>query len=242
DGYRLSTYFYKDKDSKGGKITMGPAWDYDIAFRNANYCSGDLTEGWAFEFPCADDWFQGPAWWSRLLEDAKFTDRLKCRWQELRATAYSNAALFATIDSLSGKVNEAQIRNFQRWPILNQWVWPNTEVTGSYHAEIDLLRNFLTERLAWLDIFMPGICTQPKENESPFYIFPNPAAENMLVAANHTKFVELRIVTLGGRTIHKIRTVAINEYNLPVGNLPPGMYFLEIITVDKRYVQKFVKN
>ena len=29
DGYRLSTYFYKDRDDKGGKLTMGPPWDYD---------------------------------------------------------------------------------------------------------------------------------------------------------------------------------------------------------------------
>jgi hypothetical protein len=27
DGYRFSTYLYKDKDSKGGKLKMGPIWD-----------------------------------------------------------------------------------------------------------------------------------------------------------------------------------------------------------------------
>ncbi|MDQ3108984.1 MAG: CotH kinase family protein, partial [Bacteroidota bacterium] len=32
DGYRLSTYLYKDKRSNGGKLTIGPTWDFDIAW------------------------------------------------------------------------------------------------------------------------------------------------------------------------------------------------------------------
>ena len=35
DGYRHSTYFFKDKPGSkdGDKLTMGPVWDYNIAFR-----------------------------------------------------------------------------------------------------------------------------------------------------------------------------------------------------------------
>ena len=40
DGYRLSSFFYKDRNSKNSKIIAGPVWDYDLAFRNADYCSG----------------------------------------------------------------------------------------------------------------------------------------------------------------------------------------------------------
>ena len=35
DGYRLSTYMYKDRDDNGGKLSMGPLWDYNLAFGNA---------------------------------------------------------------------------------------------------------------------------------------------------------------------------------------------------------------
>ncbi|MDP4278367.1 MAG: CotH kinase family protein, partial [Bacteroidota bacterium] len=45
DGYRISTFMHKDKDSKGGKITMGPYWDYDICFGNADFFSAGQTEG-----------------------------------------------------------------------------------------------------------------------------------------------------------------------------------------------------
>ncbi|MBK8601333.1 MAG: CotH kinase family protein [Flavobacterium sp.] len=32
DAYTLSTFFFKDKDSNGGKLQMGPNWDYNLAW------------------------------------------------------------------------------------------------------------------------------------------------------------------------------------------------------------------
>jgi hypothetical protein len=32
DGYRSSCFMYKDKDSKGGKLTIGPLWDFNLSF------------------------------------------------------------------------------------------------------------------------------------------------------------------------------------------------------------------
>ncbi len=38
DGYRLSTFLYKDKDSVGdGKLVFGPIWDFNLGFGNADY-------------------------------------------------------------------------------------------------------------------------------------------------------------------------------------------------------------
>ncbi len=39
DAYRCSTFLHKQRDSKGGKIRMGPVWDYDLAWHNANFCN-----------------------------------------------------------------------------------------------------------------------------------------------------------------------------------------------------------
>jgi len=40
DGYRLSAYMYKDKDSNGGKLTAGPVWDHNFSFGNIGYYNG----------------------------------------------------------------------------------------------------------------------------------------------------------------------------------------------------------
>ena len=42
DAYRLSTYFYKEKDSDGGQIVMGPWWDYNLGFGNSDGCDSLL--------------------------------------------------------------------------------------------------------------------------------------------------------------------------------------------------------
>ena len=42
DGFRLSTYFYKDRN---GKITMGPVWDYNLSLGNADYINGNVPTG-----------------------------------------------------------------------------------------------------------------------------------------------------------------------------------------------------
>jgi hypothetical protein len=43
DGFRLSTYYYKDKN---GLMTMGPVWDYNLSMGNANYNGGNSPTGW----------------------------------------------------------------------------------------------------------------------------------------------------------------------------------------------------
>ena len=127
DGYRLSSYFYKDRDSKGGKIVAGPVWDYDLAFRNANYCSGSNVDGWAYRFNtvCPADYWLVPFWWDRLMSDTAFGSNLLCRWKAVRQTTLSLSHLNALIDSVAALTAEARQRHFQRWPVLGQYVWPN---------------------------------------------------------------------------------------------------------------------
>ncbi len=47
DGYRISTFMHKDKNEK---LKMGPIWDFNLAFGNADYCDGGSTNVWAYQF------------------------------------------------------------------------------------------------------------------------------------------------------------------------------------------------
>ncbi len=69
DGYRLSTYLHKQKDSDGGKLRMGPIWDFNLGFGNANYCTQGNPEGWvtAFNDICPQDYWLIPFWWNKLI-------------------------------------------------------------------------------------------------------------------------------------------------------------------------------
>lgn len=155
DGYRISTYFYKDKDSKGGKIKAGPPWDYDITYGNANYCSGDNPFGFAYRFnyTCPDDFWQVPFWWERMLSDSAYVKELGQEYSfQRKYGALQNDRLAKHIDTLTNILKEPIIRNFQKWPILGTFVWPQpTPYAGTWEQEVNELRNFLTQRLQWLD-------------------------------------------------------------------------------------------
>ncbi len=49
DGYRYSTFFYKQKDSDGGKLFAGPQWDFDLCYGNVDYSPTNLaTDQWLY--------------------------------------------------------------------------------------------------------------------------------------------------------------------------------------------------
>jgi hypothetical protein len=152
DAYRLSTFIHKDIS---GKLTMGPIWDYNLAFGNANYCNGDAIDKWMFKFNdyCQGDLWMVPFWWQRLMEDDFFKEKIVDRWFNLRENTLSNDSIFQLIEELVEKLKSSGSvdRNFQRWPILGKWIWPNAFVGSNYDEEIDYLSTWLLNRLSWID-------------------------------------------------------------------------------------------
>lgn len=160
DAYRLSTFFFKDKDSKNTKLKMGPPWDYNHAFGNANYCNGWESNSWVYTTNkqyCLDDGSHVPFWWERLLEDREFCLKLKNRWQELRQTEWTYQHIETSINQNVTLLEEAQARNFERWPVLGQYIWPNYQWGATYSEEIVLLKDWIQARLAWMDANLPTI-------------------------------------------------------------------------------------
>ncbi|MCF8272980.1 MAG: CotH kinase family protein [Flavobacteriaceae bacterium] len=153
DGYRLSTWLTKDKNEK---LKMGPIWDFNLAFGNANYCGGAETNVWAYKFNerCSQDFWQIPFWWDRLLSDPVFVSELKTRWVELRSGILSNQGIIDKIENYKNLLitSKAADNNFERWPVLDQYIWPNNYIGNTYSAEINYLKSWIQERTLWLDV------------------------------------------------------------------------------------------
>jgi len=209
DGYRISTFIHKDKDSKGGKITMGPYWDYDICFGNANFFSAGLTDGWVIDGMGNGDGYAMPFWWQKFRLDPYFNDQLKKRWNDWTVTYINSTYLNQFIDSCANDLIDAQKRNFQKWPILSTYVWPNNYVGSTYAGEISYLKNWLNSRITWMDTQIQAIVSLPDNLTSENFpmdlvTYPNPFAEQVNFKFNLTsagKF-ELRIVDLMGRVVY----------------------------------------
>lgn len=150
DGFRLSTFMYKDRE---GKLIMGPVWDYNLSLGIGNYLEGWIPRGWYHEI-MVNDCFIGcniREWYLRLMEDPDYMDRLRKRWWELRNGIFSNEYLLGMIDDNRELLQESQARDFQRWPRLGTYVWPNWFIGNTWMEEVNWMKNWLSERLAWMD-------------------------------------------------------------------------------------------
>ena len=179
DGYRLSTYFYKDRDSKGGKLHMGPVWDFNLSYGLANYYDGLSTSGWELHYmlesPNAlDDGNQVPFWWRRLLVDPEFTERIVERWFSLRNSVISIPHLHAFIDKTANMLKDPAKRNFSIWSPPGRsskgfWPVPDTFYTFStYQNEVDFLKDWLSKRIAWMDENMNSLVTTAVHEDESF--------------------------------------------------------------------------
>jgi hypothetical protein len=249
DGYRLSTFLHKDKKSNGGKLHIGPVWDYDLAWWNADYCGGSDCTGWAYKFGevCPDDWWQIPTWWNRLMLDSNFTAKLRCRWEYLRTNILDTTYIFHFIDSVTTYINEGQTRNFEMWPILGIYVWPNPgPLATTYPGEIDALKKWIRTRLAWLDNSIPGYCdntvgyTEINESSS-LNIFPNPVscATFNIVVPGHTDDAIIEIIDYTGKIIYHRRFASGKEIT-PSTPVSAGIYLVRVVTGNKISTGKLI--
>jgi hypothetical protein len=245
DGYRISSYLYKEKITKGNRLNAGPVWDYDIAFGNADYCGGQYQTGWSYTFNCVSTGFQVPFWWARLLNDPIYTNKMKCRYTQLRSTIFSTAYINNFIDSIALYLQESQDRNFQQWPILGTYVWPNpSPIPTTYAGEITKLKNWISARLFWLDLNLPGTCTstglEAISNNSSVLVYPNPASNYITVKSEGEPIEEYLLYNINGQLIDKGMVKFIDELTIPLANVKAGVYFLHTRTHSELSVSRFV--
>lgn len=243
DGYRVSVFFHKDKDSKNGKLVMSPFWDYNLCFGNGNFMQANNPIGWTADGIGRGDWFEIPFWWDRFRKDPYFETYLKYRWNELRENAFSKNNIYAFIDSCANVVDEAQVRNFQKFKILNKYVWPNPYIGGTYENEVDYLKNWITERLDWLDsqieLIEPAfVIANTNEQLTENYqitTFPNPFNEKISIRFNLSQNakVDLIILNILGEVVYsqsEICNTGINELTLEGKNFKQSnsLYFYSL--------------
>lgn len=251
DGYRISTYFSKDKNSKGGKLKMGPVWDYDIAYGNANYCDGWKTDGWGFDFNvvCGGDGLQIPFWWNKLMEDTLFQNHMRCRWENMKNVVFDTVIINHWLDSAALRLDESQQRNFIQWPILGVGLWPNYYVANTYKGEVDTLKWWLKQRFEWMDANIPGnligcgfLGSDELENLS-FNVYPNPFKDEIRLTFSNAGSgqIQVELINLLGETVHSEFLEQSGNVTLKIPDCKPGAYLLSVTRSGKREVRKMIK-
>lgn len=134
---RKSTFITKER---GKKMEMYHVWDFDITLGNCNYTGFENPEGWQM---------YGAKWYNKMFQDPSFVKEVKDRWNELYPQIQKVPDF---INEQVALLNGAQDRNFERWDILDEYVWPNAVWLGTYDAELDYLIDYYNKRIAWLNM------------------------------------------------------------------------------------------
>jgi hypothetical protein len=246
DGFRISTYMYKERDSKGGKLFMGPLWDYNNAFGNCDYAMGPYSTGWQLDFdppnPPDGDKREIIFWFKRLLEDKAFADKLNARWFRLRGTTLKYENITALMDSLALVVDEAKERNFERWPILDEIVWPNPYIWYTYEGEVNYLKTWIEDRLGWMDENMFGetiaVAEEPNAPMPKAYAlmqnYPNPFNPSTVIKyqLKDAARVTLKVYDMLGKEIailaDETQEAGYHSARFEGASLAAGVYFYSL--------------
>lgn len=227
DAYRLSTYLFKVRDSKGGRLFAGPVWDFNLGFGNADYANCWETSGWAIDNP--DVVSAIPFYFKKLRQDSEYNHLLACRWNELRDNVLDTTKLMNQIDSLVLVLGDAVARNNQRWNVIGNYVWPNYFVGTSYAEEIDYLKEWMKERLIWMDSQLPAGSTSCSSLDEGRIVLTeimyepdeiNDSGDWFEVKNNGTSTINLAYYSFKDEN-------NLNSFRIPVGILlAPGAYLV----------------
>ena len=150
DSYWCSFFLHKPKESKGGKVTLGPAWDFNLAMSNgsqpenggnnnggnngfnwnmwggggqgAGGMGSSGTTGWQIEstMKTGMSGLKIPNWLLGMWKDSHYQSELKKRWAELRSGVWHTKTMDVYLDSMKTYLTKAADRNFKRWPNLGK--------------------------------------------------------------------------------------------------------------------------
>ncbi len=255
DNYKFSFFMHKTKDDKGGKLHFGPIWDLDLAYGNYDV-DGYEPEGWSYIWarrPYLSPWIIDD-----LSADTLIQNQIHCRWRELRQDVLRTDNLLSFIDNQAILLEEAQARNFNRWPILGTNIWPNAFVGDTYQEEIQYLKTWLSNRLDWMDENMVGKCgvssiatddehsAQLPQNYKLYQNYPNPFNPTTKISYDipATTNVSLDIYDLKGNKIFNIyngdQEAGSYSFDLNLNYLTSGMYIYRLTTNEWMDSRKMV--
>ncbi len=237
DVMRFSTFMYKDRDSRDDRLHMGPLWDFNLAF-------GNMAEG-VFWDP--EGWSRGNGldptlfWWHRINEDEHFQYYQRQRWDALRLDVFNEDVILDYIDSVAVYLDEAQQRNFNRWPIHGEYVWDNPFWGDSYVEDVEYMKEWIVDRVEWIDGHLEQGKNPEVEAASPdsALVYPNPFSTQTALKIELTdkNDLDIRIFDVMGREVNQLYQGLASKgiHNMDwAGNdwtgreLPAGLYFMRV--------------
>ena len=124
---------------RGGKLEMGPLWDFDWAFGGTILNNNDKPEGF---------WIgKAASWYVRLFKDPAFASRVRSRFMEYylnREMIYDRIDLKA--NELAKQINE----NNSKWGTIGSNTADKQKVIDAYLKKVEDLKEWIETRMEWI--------------------------------------------------------------------------------------------
>ena len=187
-----STYIYLNKSDE--KFYFGPIWDNDLSLDNdkRSYPANCKTH-YVFNDGISAGTMDKIV--NKILKNEKVEEEIKKVFQNLIDNNIINLNHLNTyIDNTIEKIRESRNLNFMRWNILKVKLNNSPKIYNSFEEEIDVIKDFIKNRMIWLKEFILGI---KDEEEEEYNICekdvdsPTSIPEEYDYSANKTKDDEL---------------------------------------------------
>jgi hypothetical protein len=122
-----------------GKLTLGPIWDFDIAFGNSLY---------GIEHNYKNFVLNKAYWFEQLINDPSFRKKVSVRYDHFYNL---KDMVLKSIDEYSFYLRYAQVENNRIWNTLGKpSAHPTAKILPTYNDEINYLKNWISKRMDWL--------------------------------------------------------------------------------------------
>lgn len=217
-----SVYMYKDRNED--KFFTGPVWDFDLAFENdkRTYPISSLSD---YIYRTKGSAANGMRdFVDRILNEKGSKNELSEIWSEARNNQNITVESLQTfVDSMANVLDASQTLNFKRWNIMNEIVHENPTIRGSYQKEVDAIKNYLNNRIPWLD--QKAGLKEPVSNDKPNRTNGTICTASGWLILNG--FTEMNHVSIYNSMGQKLA-----QYQLVNGNqsiqLKAGIYFIKL--------------
>jgi hypothetical protein len=124
---------------RNGKIKMEPDLGLEPELRQRGLPRWLHTTGWYYILLGDNEHI----WLRRLISgtpdptgttgDPDFNQRIADRWSELRTNVFATSNVLTRVNELTNLLSEAANRDFQKWPRLGTYIWPNPKLLCNTH-------------------------------------------------------------------------------------------------------------
>ena len=138
------------------RLEMGPVWDFDVSagntyFQGRNREDNPDREYYPYYYSPHGLWAAWTNHWFRsLMHNQYFFNAVATRWNEIRDAEIW--AMMNRINYMAWRYQDSFERNFDRWQIMGEFVWPNPDRV----VAIDTFAGQVGYLVEWLEIRIEG--------------------------------------------------------------------------------------